>query len=42
VPCRESYWFVSPKDTVNTASVKAFRAWVKEELGVPADRRAPR
>jgi LysR family glycine cleavage system transcriptional activator len=32
VPCRESYWFVSPKDTVNTASVKAFRAWVKSEL----------
>lgn len=32
VPCRESYWFVSPKDRAGAASVKAFREWVKAEL----------
>jgi LysR family glycine cleavage system transcriptional activator len=32
VPCRESYWFVSPKEKAGTASVKAFKAWVKQEL----------
>ena len=32
VPCRESYWFVSPKERANTASVKAFKTWVKGEL----------
>jgi LysR family glycine cleavage system transcriptional activator len=32
VPCRESYWFVSPKDKAGTAGVKAFKAWVKQEL----------
>ena len=32
VACREAYWFVSPKETANMASVKAFRAWVKAEL----------
>jgi LysR family glycine cleavage system transcriptional activator len=34
-PCRESYWFVSPKETANSASVKAFREWVKGELARP-------
>jgi LysR family glycine cleavage system transcriptional activator len=32
VPCRESYWFVSPKETAQAAPVKAFRDWVKAEL----------
>jgi LysR family glycine cleavage system transcriptional activator len=32
VPCRESYWFVSPKDKAGTVGVKAFKAWVKQEL----------
>jgi LysR family glycine cleavage system transcriptional activator len=32
VPCRESYWFVSPKDRAGAASVKAFREWVKAQL----------
>lgn len=40
VPSRERYWFVSPKETVDSPKVKAFRAWVKKELkltaGVPA------
>ena len=33
VPSRERYWFVSPKENAETAKVKAFRKWVKEELG---------
>lgn len=33
VPSRERYWFVSPKETADTPKVKAFRKWVKEELG---------
>jgi LysR family glycine cleavage system transcriptional activator len=32
VPCRESYWFVSPKETASSARVRAFREWVKSEL----------
>ena len=32
VPSRERYWFVSPKETAESAKVKAFRAWVKKEL----------
>lgn len=32
VPCRESYWFVSPKETANAPRVRAFRDWVKSEL----------
>jgi LysR family glycine cleavage system transcriptional activator len=32
VPCPESYWFVSPKETAATARVTAFREWVKSEL----------
>jgi LysR family glycine cleavage system transcriptional activator len=32
VPCRESYWFVSPKDKAQAAPVKVFREWVKSEL----------
>lgn len=32
VPSRERYWFVCPKETVDTPKVKAFKAWVKEEL----------
>jgi len=33
VPSRERYWFVSPKETAELAKVKAFRKWVKDELG---------
>ena len=33
VPSRERYWFVSPRETADTPKVKAFRAWVKKELG---------
>lgn len=33
VPSHERYWFVSPKETADTFKVKAFRAWVKKELG---------
>jgi LysR family glycine cleavage system transcriptional activator len=33
VPSRERYWFVSPKESAETPKVKAFRKWVKEELG---------
>ena len=32
VPSREHYWFVSPKGTVDSPKVKAFREWVKEQL----------
>jgi DNA-binding transcriptional LysR family regulator len=32
VRSRESYWFVSPKETADTPRVKAFRDWVKSEL----------
>jgi LysR family glycine cleavage system transcriptional activator len=32
VPCRESYWFVSPKEMADAARVRAFRDWVKQEL----------
>lgn len=32
VPSRERYWFVCPKETVDTTKVKAFKAWVTEEL----------
>jgi LysR family glycine cleavage system transcriptional activator len=32
VPSRERYWFVSPKETAEAPNVKAFKAWVKEEL----------
>jgi LysR family glycine cleavage system transcriptional activator len=38
VPCRESYWFVSPKEKANAPGVKAFKAWVKRELAAPARR----
>jgi DNA-binding transcriptional LysR family regulator len=34
VPSRESYWFVSPKQLAQAPKVKAFRDWVKAELGV--------
>jgi len=39
VPSRESYWFVSPKALAETPRVKAFRDWVKAELGVSRSRR---
>jgi LysR family glycine cleavage system transcriptional activator len=32
VPSRERYWFVCPKETVDTPKVKAFKQWVREEL----------
>jgi LysR family glycine cleavage system transcriptional activator len=33
VPSRETYWFVSPKALAETPKVRAFRDWVKAELG---------
>ena len=33
VPSRERYWFVSSKEAADQPKVKAFRDWVKEELG---------
>jgi LysR family glycine cleavage system transcriptional activator len=42
VPCRESYWFVSPKDTATTSRVVTFKDWVRGELSkdglLPRDR----
>jgi LysR family transcriptional regulator, glycine cleavage system transcriptional activator len=35
LPSVERYWFVSPKQTAETPKVKAFRDWVKAELGAP-------
>jgi len=32
VASRETYWFVSPKETADAPRVKAFREWVKAEL----------
>jgi LysR family glycine cleavage system transcriptional activator len=32
VPCRESYWFVSPREVAQSERVIAFREWVKAEL----------
>jgi LysR family glycine cleavage system transcriptional activator len=32
VPSKERYWFVCPKETADTAKVKAFKAWVVTEL----------
>jgi LysR family glycine cleavage system transcriptional activator len=39
VPSRERYWFVSPKETAELPKVKAFRDWVKDELGIAPKRR---
>ncbi len=39
VASRESYWFVSPKALAETPRVKAFRDWVKSELGLSRSRR---
>jgi LysR family glycine cleavage system transcriptional activator len=39
VASRESYWFVSPKPLAEAPRVKAFREWVKAELGVSRSRR---
>ena len=39
VPSRESYWFVSPKALAEAPRVKAFREWVKAELGLSRSRR---
>ena len=33
VPSRERYWFVSPRESAELPKVKAFRDWVKAELG---------
>jgi LysR family transcriptional regulator, glycine cleavage system transcriptional activator len=33
IPSRQSYWFVSPRETADTPKVRAFRDWVKKELG---------
>ena len=33
VPSRESYWFVSPRQSAQAPKVKAFRDWVKSEIG---------
>ena len=32
VPSKERYWFVCPKETAETAKVKAFKTWVIAEL----------
>jgi LysR family glycine cleavage system transcriptional activator len=32
MPSRQSYWFVSPRETAETPKVRAFRDWVKREL----------
>jgi LysR family glycine cleavage system transcriptional activator len=32
VPCRESYWFVSTRESALSPPVKSFRDWVKSEL----------
>ena len=32
MPSRQSYWFVSPRETADTPKVRAFRDWVKREL----------
>ena len=34
VPSYERYWFVAPKESFEAPNVRAFREWVKEELGV--------
>ena len=34
VPSHERYWFVCPKGSENAPNVKAFRDWMKGELGV--------
>lgn len=33
IPSRQSYWFVSPRETADTPKVRAFRDWVRRELG---------
>ena len=33
IPSRQSYWFVSPRETADTPKARAFRDWVKKELG---------
>ena len=32
VPCREAYWFVSPRDVAQSERVIAFKEWLKAEL----------
>jgi len=39
VPCRESYWFVSPRDVAHSERVVAFKEWLKAELA--ADKPKP-
>src|SRR3954469_23091740 len=39
VPSRERYWFVSPRETAELPKVKAFRDWVKQEIGVAPKKR---
>ena len=36
VPSRERYWFVSAKEGAEQPKVKAFREWVRKELGASA------
>jgi LysR family glycine cleavage system transcriptional activator len=33
VPSAERYWFVCPKESADAPNVKAFRDWMKDELG---------
>ena len=36
VPCREAYWFVSPRDVAQSERVVAFKDWLKAELAADA------
>ena len=39
VPCREAYWFVSPRDVAQSERVVAFKEWVKAELAADESQR---
>jgi LysR family glycine cleavage system transcriptional activator len=36
VPCRESYWFVGPRELASAGRIVAFKEWVREELRIEA------
>lgn len=42
IPSRQSYWFVSPRETADTPKVKAFRDWVKRELSPGGGPKSPK
>jgi LysR family transcriptional regulator, glycine cleavage system transcriptional activator len=39
IPSRQSYWFVSPRETAEAPNVRAFRDWVKSELAAEKKRK---